>query len=357
METVPLENYNIIIDFDSTFMQVEALDELADIILKDSSDKIQTVQKIKDITNLGVDGKITFNESLSRRLGLIKIHRDHLAKLVRRLRRKVSVSFSRNKAFFKKFEGRIFIISNGFKDFIDPVVAPYGIESDHVLANSFVFDDEGWVIDYDRNNLLAYSKGKSRTLKSLKLKGEIFVIGDAYTDFEMVEAGIAHKFFAFTENVLRENILGKADHVTPSFDEFLYVHQMPRALSYPKNRIKVLLVDDIHQKATEVFTREGYQVESLPGNPTEAELCEKIKDVSILGIRSRTSITQEVLKHANRLMAIGAFSVRTHLIDQETCSSRGVIVFNAPYTNSRSQVELVIANIIMLMRRITELST
>jgi len=344
--------YNIIIDFDSTFMQVEALEELADIVLKKSPDKEQIINQIKAITSLGVDGKITFNESLTRRLGLMHIHRDHLDKLVRRLKRKVSVSFSRNKEFFKKYEGRIYIISNGFKDFIDPVVKPYGIDSDHVLGNTFTFDNEGWVTGFDQENPLAHSKGKSKKLASLQLDGEIFVIGDAYTDFEMVEAGIAHKFFMFTENVFRESILGKADHVTPSFDEFLYINQMPRALSYPKNRIKVLLLDDIHSGASEAFRAEGYQVEALSGNLTEEELCEKIEGVSILGIRSRTPITPRVLRHANRLMAIGAFSVTTRLIDLEACAAQGVIVFNAPYTNTRSQVELAAGLIIMLLRRI-----
>jgi len=344
--------YNIIIDFDSTFMQVEALEELADIVLKGDSAKPQVLEEIKRITNLGVDGKITFNESLSSRLSLLKIHREHLEKLIRRLKRKVSVSFSRNKEFFKKYEGHIFIISNGFKEFIDPVAARYGIDSEHVLANTFLFDDEGWVTGFDEDNPLAHSKGKSRRLKELDLDGEIYVIGDAYTDFEMVEAGIAHKFFMFTENVFRESIREKADHVTPSFDEFLYVNQMPRALSYPKNRIRVLLLDDIHSGAQEVFEREGYQVESISENLPEEELCRRVKGVSILGIRSRTLITPRVLRHANRLMAIGAFSVTSKLIDLEACAGQGVIVFNAPYTNTRSQVELALGQIIMLLRRV-----
>jgi len=343
---------NIVIDFDSTFMQVEALEELADIVLKGQADKDKIIEEIKGITNLGVDGKITFNESLKRRLGLLRIHRDDLDKLVRRLRRKVSTSFSRNKAFFKKYEGQIYIISNGFKEFIDPVVKPYGIDSEHVLANTFIFDGEGWVIGVNENNPLAHSKGKSRKLRDLDLDGEIYVIGDAYTDFEMVEAGIAHKFFMFTENVFRESILEKADHITPSFDEFLYVNQMPRALSYPKNRIKVLLLDDIHGRAAATFETEGYQVEMLSENLDEEELCRRIKGISILGLRSRTPITERVLRHANRLMAIGAFSVTTRLIDLSACAANGVIVFNAPYTNTRSQVELTLAQIIMLMRRV-----
>ena len=352
METEQQKASNIVIDFDSTFMKVEALEELAEIVLKDADNKDEIVDQIKAITNLGVDGKITFNQSLKRRMALLRANREHLEKLVRRLRRKVSTSFSRNKAFFKKFEGRIFIISNGFKDFIDPIVKPYGIDSDHVLGNTFIYDDKGWITGFDEENPLAHSKGKSRRLKALNLEGEIMVIGDAYTDFEMVEAGIAHKFYAFTENVLRENILDKADHVTPSFDEFLYVNKMPRALSYPKNRIKVLLLDEINGTAQKLFEEEGYQIEIVSGNLSEDELCEKIVDVSVLGVHDQTAITAKVLQHANRLMAIGVFSTGASLVNLEACTAAGVVVFNAPYTNTRSQVELAIGEIIMLMRGI-----
>ena len=343
------DNY-IIIDFDSTFMKVEALEELAEIVLKESADKNRIIDEIKTITSLGVDGKITFNESLTRRLDLLRVHRLHLEKLVRRLKRKVSVSFSRNKEFFKKHIGHIYIISNGFKEFIDPIVDRYGIDSEHVLGNTFIFDEDGWVTDFDQENPLAHSKGKSRRLKSLNLPGEISVIGDAYTDFEMVEAGIAHKFYMFTENVFRESVLDKADHVTPSFDEFLYVNQMPRALSYPKNRIKVLLLPGLHSVAKEAFNTEGYQVELLEDQPTEKELRKLLKDVTILGVNAQTTITSKTLQSANRLMAIGLFDTEMGQIDLAACANNGVIVFNAPYTNTRSQVELALGQIIMLLR-------
>lgn len=352
MENGKTMNSYIIIDFDSTFMKVEGLEELAEIVLKNSPDQERIVNEIKAITDLGMDGKIGFNESLTRRLNLLRVNQEHLDKLVRRLKRKVSDSFSRNKAFFKKFKGRIYIISNGFKDFIDPVVQPYGIDSAHVLANTFVYDEDGWVIGFDQNNELAHSKGKSKKLKKLDLDGEIMVIGDAYTDFEMVEAGIAHKFFMFTENVLRESILDKADHVTPSFDEFLYVNQMPRALSYPKNRIKVLLQGGLDEQVKSAFAAEGYQVEVGPAELEGEAFLRQLKDASILGIRAQTEVNPEVLKQTNRLMAIGLFDTGTGRVDLEACADFGVTVFNAPYTNTRSQVELAIGYMIMLMRQV-----
>lgn len=348
---------NIIIDFDSTFASVEALEEIADIVLKGRKDKSKILNEIKSITNLGVDGTITFNESLSRRMNLLTVHRKDLEKVIRRLKRKISTSFSRNKAFFKKYQGNIYIISNGFKDFIDPVVADYGIDGDHVLANTFLFDKKGWITGFDEKNLLAHSKGKSRTLKALNLPGESYVIGDSYTDYEMKEAGIAHKFFAFTENVLRENILEKADHITPSFDEFLYVNDMPSALSYPKNRIKVLLLDGVDERAAAVFRGEGYEVVMGSKKMSKSGLKKQIKDVSILGVPAHQAVTGELLDQANRLMAIGIFGGSTNHVDLIAAADRGVIVFNAPYANTRSLVEMVIGNIIMLSRNVPYLSS
>ena len=342
----------LVIDFDSTFLQVEALEELADIALEGHPEKEERLQKIQDITNLGVDGKISFNDSLSRRTALLNANQHHLTLLIERLKTKVSKSIERNMEFFEANKGDIYIISNGFCEFIEPVVADYHIEADHVKANNFVFSESGEIIGFDEENYLAHSKGKSKTLSEMNLDGQIYVIGDAYTDYEMKESGVAHKFFAFTENVLRENILDKADHVIPSFDEFLYINKLPMSISYPKNRIKVLLLENIHPNAKRMFENEGYQIEEIGRALSEDELIEKIKGVSILGIRSKTHLTAKVLEHANRLLCVGAFCIGTNQIDLEACAKKGVIAFNAPYSNTRSVVELAISQIIMLARRI-----
>jgi D-3-phosphoglycerate dehydrogenase len=342
----------IIIDFDSTFTQVEALEELAEISMKGNPQKAQIVQKIKEITDLGMAGKISFNESLVQRLALLPLTQEHLEKAIVRLKRKISPSFKRNKAFFEKYKGQIYIMSLGFHEFIEPVVKDYFIDSEHVIANTFHFDETGKVTGFDTENPLAHSKGKSTMLRKMNLSGEIYVIGDSFTDYEAKESGIAHKFYAFTENILREGILEKADHVLPSFDEFLYTNHLAMSLSYPKNRIKVLLLENIHPKAVELFTTEGYQIETVVGSPTEEELCEKIQGISLLGIRSKTKLTAKVLSHANRLIAVGAFCIGTNQIDLQAATEKGICVFNAPYSNTRSVVELALGEIILLMRKI-----
>jgi D-3-phosphoglycerate dehydrogenase len=349
-------NKYFVIDFDSTFTKVEAFDALADISLKDHPDQESRKKQIAEITNMGMDGSISFRESLERRLNLLAPSRSHLQPLVNMLKELVSESFKRNRSFFTDHADNIYIISNGFREFIEPIVTEYGIKSENILANEFRFDDAGHVIGFDTENPLSANNGKVEQLRRLNLPGDVYVIGDGYTDYEIKHAGLANKFYAFTENVERESVLSKADHITPSLDEFLYLNKLNTAISYPKNRINVLLLENVHPVAVSILRSEGFNVETYHAAMTEEELCERIKNVSVLGIRSKTQVTAKVLENANRLMVIGAFCIGTNQIDLTTATKKGIAVFNAPFSNTRSVVELAVAEMILLMRNIVDKS-
>jgi D-3-phosphoglycerate dehydrogenase / 2-oxoglutarate reductase len=350
MSTLALNSPYIIIDFDSTFTKVEGLDELAAIALEGNPDRDSLVQNISDLTNRGMNGEMSFSEGLRERISLLKANRSHITLLVDLLRTKVSDSFQRNKAFLTENADQIFIVSSGFKEFIVPVATELGIREDHVFANSFVFDGEGNIIGIDENNVLSMDGGKIKLLSSLNLDGEIYAIGDGYTDYELKASGLASRFYAFTENVERPRVMAVAEHVATSFDDFLYDNKLSRSQSYPKSRIKVLLLENVHPAALRAFEEQGFNVEFVKGALDENELCERIRDVSIIGIRSKTNITKRVLDNANRLMAIGAFCIGTNQIDLEEAAQRGIAVFNAPYSNTRSVVELAVGEMIMLIR-------
>lgn len=345
-----------VIDFDSTFTKVEAFDVLADISLKDFADQEKRKQEIIAITNQGMDGSLSFRESLEKRIALLQPNRRHLEQLVTVLRGLVSESFKRNKDFLQEYADQVYIISNGFHAFIDPIVTEFGIKPENIFANRFHFDDNGNVIGFDKENPLSANNGKVEQLKRLNLPGDVYVIGDGYTDYEIKFAGLANKFYAFTENVERERVLSKADHITPSLDEFLYLNKLNTAISYPKNRITVLLLENVHPIAVELMRAEGFNVETYSAAMTEDELCERIRNVSVLGIRSKTQVTAKVLEQANRLMAIGAFCIGTNQIALKAATEKGVAVFNAPFSNTRSVVELAIAEMIILIRGITDKS-
>jgi D-3-phosphoglycerate dehydrogenase / 2-oxoglutarate reductase len=350
-------NKYFVIDFDSTFTKVEAFDVLADISLKDHPEREDRKKQIVQITNQGMDGSISFRESLERRLNLLAPSKQHLNPLINQLRGSVSESFKRNKDFFKDYSDNIYIISNGFKEFIEPIVTEFGIKSENILANEFKFDNEGKVIGFDDTNPLSANGGKVEQLKRLNLPGDVYVIGDGYTDYEIKHAGLANKFYAFTENVERESVKTKADHITPSLDEFLYLNKLNTVISYPKNRINVLLLENVHPVALALLKDEGFNVETYHAALTEAELIEKIKNVHVLGIRSKTQVTSTVLANANKLMVIGAFCIGTNQIDLEEATRKGIAVFNAPFSNTRSVVELAVAQMIMLIRNIVDKSS
>ena len=348
---------NYIFDFDSTLTKVEALDVLAEITLENNPKKDAIIQEIIDITNLGIDGEISFTTSLEKRIQLLKANKADLNPLVEALKKQVSKSIESNKAFFETYANDIYVISCGFKEFIDPIVAEYNIPSERVFANTFEFANDGEIIGFDATNPLSQHNGKIECLKGMNLSGEIQVIGDGYSDYVTREAGVADTFFAYTENVSREKTTENADHIAPNLDEFLYVNKLPRNISYPKNRIKILLLENVHPDAFEKLSKDGFSVETVTLSLSEDELIEKIKDVHVLGIRSKTKVTKKVIAAAEKLMTVGAFCIGTKQIDLEACKENGIVVFNAPYSNTRSVVELAIGEIIMLMRSVFQRST
>lgn len=128
-----------------------------------------------------------------------------------------------------------------------------------------------------------------------------------------------------------------------------------KTTSYPKEKIKILFLENISKAATKKFTNAGYiSVKQIPGALSEADLIKEIKDVHLLGIRSKSKITEAVLNNAPKLQAIGCFCIGVNQVNLSAATKKGVTVFNAPYSNTRSVAELVIASSIMLIRKIPD---
>lgn len=342
-----------VIDFDSTFVTLEGLDALAGVTLKNNPEKIA---EIEQITRDGMVGKIGFRESLESRIKSLDATVGDIDATVKILKKNITPSILRNRKFFKANKDRVYVITGGFEEMVLPVVKSFGIAKNHVLANKFLLKD-GRIVGFDKTRPTSQAQGKAAAVRNLKLDGEVVVIGDGFTDLEIKRLGIASKFVAFIENVSRESIVKDADLVVRDFDEFLFLEKIPSDVSYPKSRMKVLLLENIESAATENFTKEGYQVEILKSALSEDELISRIKDVSILGIRSKTKVTKNVLKNARKLKSIGPFSIGTDQIDLAAATQSGVSVFNAPYQNTRSVVELAIGEMIMLLRGAFDKST
>jgi D-3-phosphoglycerate dehydrogenase len=124
--------------------------------------------------------------------------------------------------------------------------------------------------------------------------------------------------------------------------------------SFPKDRIKVLLLENIHPSAHEIFRSETFHLETLPTALAEDELAAHIQDVHVIGIRSKTRVTDRVLAGARRLLSVGCFCIGTNQVDLASANRRGIPVFNAPFSNTRSVAELIVAEVVMLSRNLSD---
>jgi len=124
--------------------------------------------------------------------------------------------------------------------------------------------------------------------------------------------------------------------------------------SFPKNRIEVLFLEGLHNSAHRIIEGEGFRLEAMNGALDEAALVERIPSVHVLGIRSKTLVTEKVLQAAKRLLTVGCFCIGTNQVDLKAANRRGIPVFNAPFSNTRSVAELVLAEVILLARRLPD---
>jgi D-3-phosphoglycerate dehydrogenase len=125
--------------------------------------------------------------------------------------------------------------------------------------------------------------------------------------------------------------------------------------SYPKDKIKILMLENISDAAIKVFKDAGYaDIKKISGALSEEQLINEIKHVHMVGIRSKTQITEKVLQHAEKLQAIGCFCIGTNQVNLHAARKKGIVVFNAPYSNTRSVAELVVGASIILIRKILD---
>lgn len=345
-----------IFDFDSTLVRIETLEALADLALKDAPDAAERKARIAALTDDAMNGRIGFGEALKQRLDLLALRREHVEALTDRILDEATVSIRRNVDFFQRNAERIYILSGGFREVIAPLAERLGVAADHVLANDLIYDDEDRVTGVDTDNPLSRENGKPEVIRALQLEGPVVMVGDGWTDAEVKIQGAADRFYAFTEIVSRAKVVEAADAVASSLDEVLYAEGVAGRWSYPRNRIRMLLLENVHPAAVERLEEAGYTVETMKGALDEDDLIEAIKGVHVLGIRSKTNVTRRVLDAADRLMAVAAFCIGTNQVDLDAAADKGVAVFNAPYSNTRSVVELAIGMMIVLMRDVADKS-
>jgi len=213
--------FALIIDFDSTIISLESLECIAELSLLNNKNKNNLIKKINDLTNLAMNGDISFPDSLDQRLALMNISHNHIIDTVDYLKNKIDSSFKNNLDFFKDFIGDIYIVSGGFQSIIQPLMQSLLNIDWQIYANEFVMDVNNNVIGVNKSNFLALSKGKVKTVNSLSIDKEIIVVGDGYTDYEIKKSGLAKYFLAYTRYVKHKNVINKSDFNCNSFDDVI----------------------------------------------------------------------------------------------------------------------------------------
>jgi len=218
----------LIFDFDSTIIGLESLDEIAKEFLKKHPEKEKISQKIEQITDLGMVGKIDFNESLRRRVELINPSKKQIQNSLKKIEKSISKSFLENKKWIQKNREDLFVISGGFKEILIPVCTKIGFKKENIFGNEFVFDSEnenGKVVDFNKKINSAKNQGKVLEVESLNLRkffdGKIVIIGDGFTDYEIKKNKEADYFICYTEHKKRENIAQLADLEVVNLDEVI----------------------------------------------------------------------------------------------------------------------------------------
>ncbi len=212
----------LILDFDSTLISTESLDLLSEVCLKSRQDSISTISKIKDLTNKGMIGDITFYDSLIQRLKYLDIKNCHLDQLVEKLFLLISPTIKKNQAWLKKNRMDIFIFSGGFKRIIDPIAFSLGLKIDQVYGNDFTFSNDGSINGVNFKNPLSQSNGKFLLAKNLDIKKKIIMVGDGMTDSEIKQLGSETVFIAYTENIYRNEVVDIADYKAETFDDVIH---------------------------------------------------------------------------------------------------------------------------------------
>lgn len=205
-----------IVDFDSTLVQCESLDELARISLSHHADRQKIMQELEYITRQGMSGELPFDLSLTMRLQLFAATKPDVRTLIPFLEQHLSPSAKANHPWFSSNNKSIYIISGGFEEYIIPIAKYFSIPADHVYANRFTYRNEA-IIGFDKNRYTSRTGGKAAQIAALHLPRPIIVIGDGYTDYEIKSTGYADEFWAFTETATRPKVIAKADHIITSF--------------------------------------------------------------------------------------------------------------------------------------------
>ena len=366
---------NIIFDFDSTIINAEGTELIIREALQreNPEQREKKMERLKTITRLATKGEMPLGEALQKRFDLTRVTRKDVEKAAAHILNTINPKVHETIRIFQERGKQIFIFSNSFIELLNPVSVELGVPSQNLFANELVYQD-GQVVGFNEENPLFLSLGKVFLAEQLRneghLEGGTAVVGDGYSDLVIRKNNVANMFVYFSGTSVHKSIRKQADFSVDRFDQLLPLffsddelsNDSAEAFAAADNGHKaeaiptILLLENIHIEAQNRLLQAGYNVERHQVSLDEKAIYESASEANIIGIRSKTHMTKKIISQLPDLWAIAAFSIGTNQIDLHAAAHSGIPVFNAPFSNTRSVAELVVGEIIMLMRRIFEKS-
>ncbi len=211
-------NFSLILDFDSTIINTESLDCLSKIVLNKTDIDTKIQKKINQITNKGMNGEITFENSLNQRLSLLKINKNHIKALSLEVSKNFDDTFINNLVFFESIIDNVYIVSSGFKEVIEFAFKSISNKSWNIFANDLDYRNNH-LVNINKNNPLSKNLGKVKLIKSMNLSGNVIIVGDGYTDYEIRKHNQAHIFLCYIGNINRKKVSKCADVLCYDFNQ------------------------------------------------------------------------------------------------------------------------------------------
>jgi D-3-phosphoglycerate dehydrogenase len=210
-----------IFDFDSTLVAAEALDELAELALEGDADRPVRLARIREITAMGMDGRMSIHQSLTERLAMLALRPALLPPLVERLASRFAPSVWSGRDRLAVMSERVWVVSGGFHEWVEPVIERLGLRRSHVIANR-LRPTAGGLLELDpAASPCAVDSGKATAIEAAGLGRPRIMVGDGMTDWRVRELGACERFVCFTEVVHREPVAARADVVAGSLDSVL----------------------------------------------------------------------------------------------------------------------------------------
>jgi len=365
---------NIIFDFDSSCLAQEVSEFLINIGLEkfEAEEKQFRIDSLRSLAERTEAGEVSRGQKVNQQLHLAQINRKDVEKAAREIRKLLLPTVKESVRYLKSQNKQIIVFSRGFDELVYSITDSLKIPRRNVFSNNLLYDDQQQVIGVDTNNFLFLMNGKVYLAEKLKndgrLKGKTVAVGNSGADLSIHKSGIA-EYFIYVSNFLEdEHIRTEADFVIDHFEQIIPLvcskqrssNNLLSSLSRPKKTVvpkyKIVLLENIHPRARELFRMANHTIEAYKYSTADAELIKIASEAHILGIRSKTHLGAAELTKMRKLLGVGCYCIGTDQVDLEAAAKRGIPVFNAPYANTRSVAELVLGEVVMLMRGVFEKS-